>query len=154
MPCPFLIFSQSDYLIRIVAINSHTWWQTVQIQISWLLQKPTDLDLHCLQRQGISRFSRTRVKQQQQKYIIKYTSYYIAIMDGRVVLRVFALAADGGRRHVSISSASVLSFIFHSFCPISPFPLIYYSVHFLPLSGNTITHEGGWESGFQESNHI
>ena len=22
--------------------------QTVQIQISWLLQKPTDLDLHCL----------------------------------------------------------------------------------------------------------
>ena len=45
------------------------------IQISWLLQKPidldlhylqrqgiTDLDLHCLQRQGISRFSRTRVK--------------------------------------------------------------------------------------------
>ena len=26
-------------------------------------QKPTDLDLHCLQRQGISGFSRTRVKQ-------------------------------------------------------------------------------------------
>ena len=25
-------------------------------------QKPTDLDLHCLQRQGISGFSRTRVK--------------------------------------------------------------------------------------------
>ena len=23
----------------------------MQIQISWLLQKPTDLDLHCLQRQ-------------------------------------------------------------------------------------------------------
>ena len=35
--------------------------QTVQIQISWLLQKPTDLDLHCLQRQDISGFSRTRV---------------------------------------------------------------------------------------------
>ena len=33
----------------------------MQIQICWLLQKPTDLDLHCLQRQGISRFSRTRV---------------------------------------------------------------------------------------------
>ena len=30
----------------------------MQIQISWLPQKPTDLDLHCLQRQGISRFSR------------------------------------------------------------------------------------------------
>ena len=34
----------------------------MQIQISWLLQKPTDLDLHCLQRQGISGFCRTRVK--------------------------------------------------------------------------------------------
>ena len=62
MPRPLLIFSQSDYLIRIVAINSHTKWQIVQIQISWLLQKPTDLDLHCLHRQGISWFSRTRVK--------------------------------------------------------------------------------------------
>ena len=30
----------------------------MQIQISWLLQKPTDLDLHCLQRQGISGLSR------------------------------------------------------------------------------------------------
>ena len=33
----------------------------MQIQISWLLQKPTDLDLHCLQRQSISGFRRTRV---------------------------------------------------------------------------------------------
>ena len=41
--------------------NSHSEWQTVQIQFSWLLQKPTDLDLHCLQRQGISGFSMTRV---------------------------------------------------------------------------------------------
>ena len=56
MPCPFQIFSQSDYLIQIVDKNLHTEWQTVQIQ------KPTDLDLHCLQRQGISGFSRTRVK--------------------------------------------------------------------------------------------
>ena len=60
MPHPFQIFSQLDYLIQIIDINSHTEWQTVQIQISWLLQKPTDLDLHCLQRQGISGFSRTR----------------------------------------------------------------------------------------------
>ena len=37
----------------------------MQIQISWLLQKPTDLDLHCLQMQGISGFSRTRVKKMQ-----------------------------------------------------------------------------------------
>ena len=62
MPRPLLVFSQSDHLIQIVDINSHTEWQTVWFQISWLLQKPTDLDLHCLQRQGISGFSRTRVK--------------------------------------------------------------------------------------------
>ena len=61
MPCPLLIFSQSDYLIQVVDTNSNTEWKTVQIQISWLLQKPTDPDLHCLQRQGISGFSRTRV---------------------------------------------------------------------------------------------
>ena len=32
----------------------------IYLQISELLQKPIDLDLHCLQRQDISRFSRTR----------------------------------------------------------------------------------------------
>ena len=31
LPCSFLIFSQSDYLIQIVDIGSHTEWQTVQI---------------------------------------------------------------------------------------------------------------------------
>ena len=62
MSRPLLIVSQSDSLILIVDINSHSEWQTVQIQISWLLQKPTDLDLHCLQRQGISGFSRTKFK--------------------------------------------------------------------------------------------
>ena len=30
---PFLIVSQSDYLIQIIDINLHTEWQTVQIQI-------------------------------------------------------------------------------------------------------------------------
>ena len=30
--------------------------------ISWLLQKPTDLGLHCLQRQDISGFSRIHMK--------------------------------------------------------------------------------------------
>ena len=33
----------------------------MQIQISWLLQKPTDLNLHCLQRQGVSGFGSTRI---------------------------------------------------------------------------------------------
>ena len=63
MPHPLLIFSQSDYLLPVVDTYWQTEWQTVQIQISWLY-KPTDLDLHCLQRQNISGFSRTRVKVQ------------------------------------------------------------------------------------------
>ena len=37
------------------------------IQISLLLMKPIDLDLHSLQRQGISGFSSTRVKAQTHK---------------------------------------------------------------------------------------
>ena len=61
MQRPLLSFSQSDYLIQIVDINSLTYWHAVQIQISWLLQKPTDLSLHCFQMQGISGFSRTRI---------------------------------------------------------------------------------------------
>ena len=44
-----LIVSRSNYLIQVVDTNSHTEWQT-------------DLDLHCLQRQDISGFSRARVK--------------------------------------------------------------------------------------------
>ena len=61
MPRPLPIFIQSDYLIKFVDIW-HTEWQTVQVQIRWLHQKPTDLDVHRLQRQGISGFCRTRVK--------------------------------------------------------------------------------------------
>ena len=34
----------------------------MQVNISWFLKKATDLDLHCLQRQGIYGFSKTRVK--------------------------------------------------------------------------------------------
>ena len=70
IPCPLLIFCQSDYLLQIVDINSHHLWQTVQIQIIWVLKKPTGLDLHCLQRQGISGFSRTRVKKTSLRIII------------------------------------------------------------------------------------
>ena len=65
MPRQLLNFSLSDYLIRIFTINSHIKWQTVQIQIeaNWsgsTLFAKTDLDLHCLQRQGKAGFSRTR----------------------------------------------------------------------------------------------
>ena len=38
MSRPFQIFRQSDYLIQIIDINSHTELQTMQIQISWLLR--------------------------------------------------------------------------------------------------------------------
>ena len=62
LPNPLLIFSQSAFLVQDVATKSNTEQQIVQIQISWLLQKPTDLDLHCLQRQGLSGFNRTRVE--------------------------------------------------------------------------------------------
>ena len=61
MSRPLNFFSQSYYLILAVDINSHTYRQAVQIQISWLLQKPTDFDVHCLQRHGIFGFRRTRV---------------------------------------------------------------------------------------------
>ena len=62
MPRPFLIVSQSDYLIQIVDINSHT-----EIQRMTNSADPDQLassDPHCLQRQGISGFGRTRVKSQ------------------------------------------------------------------------------------------
>ena len=52
MPHPHLILAP-DYLIQEFDINIHTEWLTVHIKISYLLQKPTDLDLHCLQRQSI-----------------------------------------------------------------------------------------------------
>ena len=57
-PRPLLIFSQSGYLIQIICWYKFTFWMANSAD----LQKPTDLDLHCLQRQGISRLSRTRVK--------------------------------------------------------------------------------------------
>ena len=42
MPHPLLISSQSGVLIEIHIFND----KQCKIQISWLLQKPTDLDLH------------------------------------------------------------------------------------------------------------
>ena len=65
-----LTVGQLDYLTQIVDINSHTDWQPVQIQINWLLQKPADLDLHCLQRQGIYGFSKLLAVQADNKFVI------------------------------------------------------------------------------------
>ena len=41
-----------------------------------ILQKPTDLDLHCLQRQGISWFSRTRVNALHKKIICLFQASF------------------------------------------------------------------------------
>ena len=43
----------------------------MHIQISWFLQKLTDLDLHCLQKQGISGFSRTRVTERSRENFMR-----------------------------------------------------------------------------------
>ena len=69
MPRPLVSFSKSVYLIQFADTNSNTEWQTVQIQISLLLQKSTDLNLHCLQWQDISEFSRTRVTKHEQLHL-------------------------------------------------------------------------------------
>ena len=67
----------------------------MQIQISWLLQKPTDLDLHCLQRQGLSGFSRTRVN-----YLFVY-----------YVNMIFLFSAGIGRTGVLITMETAICLI-------------------------------------------
>ena len=46
-------------------------------------QKPTDLDLHCLHRQGISGFSRTRVKASEYTSLICLNAEFIIISGSR-----------------------------------------------------------------------
>ena len=56
----------------------------MQIQISWLLlPKPTDLDLHCLQKQGISGFSRTRFKFYTNLVRQAEEDYGLAVLDNK-----------------------------------------------------------------------
>ena len=78
MPCPLLISSQSDYLILVFDRNSHIKWKTVQIQISWLLQKPTDLDLHSLLRQGMSCSARDGLKNNM--FMLRKTCYFFHVV--------------------------------------------------------------------------
>ena len=78
MPRSHVIFSPSDYLIQVVDTNSHSKRQkSAAAPDHWLHQKPTDLDLHCLQRPGKSGISKTRVKQQHSdkfpKDVVLYT---------------------------------------------------------------------------------
>ena len=51
----------------------------MQIQISWLLQKPTDLDLHCLQRQGCPSSARQGLSHQQAQNINRFIRYTLKI---------------------------------------------------------------------------
>ena len=57
-PHPLPIFSQSDYFLQSCCYK-FTYLRTNSADPN---QKLTDLDLHCLQRQGIFGYSRTRVK--------------------------------------------------------------------------------------------
>ena len=104
MQRPFLTFSQSDYLIQIVDINSHTYWQTIQIQISWFLKKPTDLDLHCSQRQGISRLSRNWVKHMgkfNRRQISTIWVKYQNLLSGKNKKKYFKMSAEIFNQHAN-----------------------------------------------------
>ena len=61
MPHPLLIFSQSEYLIQVV-IQIDMLILTNSVDPDQLVSSDSVQILHCLQRQGISGFSRTRVK--------------------------------------------------------------------------------------------
>ena len=91
MPPPLLIFSQSVYLIQAVDTNSNTELQTVQIQISWFLKKPTDLDLHCSQRQGISGSSRTGINISQVLLNKNELMPYVTSVCPASMIRVYAV---------------------------------------------------------------
>ena len=52
----------------------------MQIQISWLLQKLIDLDLHYLQRLGISGLSRARVKMKSLEFLPDRTNFCLTCL--------------------------------------------------------------------------
>ena len=64
----------------------------MQIQISWLLQKPTDLDLHCLLRQGMSCSAREELKCCLLKFLPSMLSLK-HVSSGRVAAQVLPSAA-------------------------------------------------------------
>ena len=61
MPCPLLIFSQSDYLIRTVAINSLLNGKQCRSRSVGFFRSQL-IWIYSFKRQGISTFGRTRVK--------------------------------------------------------------------------------------------
>ena len=78
-----------------------------QIQISWLL-KPTDLDLHCLRRQGISGFSRTRLN------LISRVMNGIYTLDNREN-HSFDIASISCHRELAKEEYLVINFLFYPY---------------------------------------
>ena len=66
-------------------------------------QKPTDLDLHCLQGQGISGFSRTRVKLGVNQKLSEEEIKCIVRKHGKSLQIKTAKSLKGGDRHVICS---------------------------------------------------
>ena len=88
-------FQPIRLLFQVVDTNSHSKWQTVQIQITWLLQKPSDLDLHCFQQQDIFRFSRTRVNVSE----LNGWNFWQVIVNSGAVMTV--ISYPGGFSHIN-----------------------------------------------------
>ena len=118
MPQPVLIVNQSYYLIQNVDIDLHNEWQTVHIQISWLLQKPTDLDLHCLRRHDISGFSRTSVNFRRKKKLYScprwdqywQNLYSIVFSDIQIHCYKYSNLTDENSYHLSTKSLELHHF--------------------------------------------
>ena len=108
MPRLLLIFSQSGYLFPTVAINLHTWWQTVQIQIRWLLQKPTDLDLHSLKNRMYPGSAGQGLRFLQMMYVM----YHLFSGESRFqyTTRHSNQLRQSNERHVQVSSKTYSTF--------------------------------------------
>ena len=103
----------------------------MQSQISWLLQKPTDLDLHCLKRQDISGFSITRLDFSANllKLICSPVNYITSIVIWRVSLKVIKaliFVIPPMPKGFIVFISSVHPFICLSFC-LSVHPSIHLS---------------------------
>ena len=81
----------------------------MQIQISWHLQKPIDLDLQGLHRQGISGFSRTRVNVYCRNENIQITFFTFSTIFLDSVILVNSLSGSVCETNVTSSSLFCLT---------------------------------------------
>ena len=86
----------------------------MQIQISWLLQKPADLDLHCLQKQDISGFSRTRVKRG-----------FLFRREANTILREMYNGKSESRPYLCVTADILINVLHKCCCLSSPLPNIW-----------------------------